>query len=163
MKQQEVLDEAKKSFDESAPVRDVVRKDREGAVYSPDVNLYQQADALKFWIQGVDVKDINGVDYSMFDFIIAGGGKFSPAAGMTHLDVVRNFYTSLFPFINTVINQFEVTRQELEGCLKNQQDIMDMYAQADMEKKIAEKFIEDNCHIKYHAYKEEVIAEINAT
>ena len=73
---------------------------------------------------------------------------------------MNHFYTALYPFINTIIEQYEFTRNEWEGAIQNQQEIMNMFADADEKSKIAYEFIKEaGLEDSFESYKKEFMAD----
>jgi len=121
----------------------------EQPVFFPKEEMLKLALEKKAWVACHPKDREMGVDYFMMDFIISGLTGFSPAEivknidkGVTsHLDLIKYFYSFMYPYLENVLIQYEFNRDNYALMRKEYTKYMKRIYNARMDEKIALEFI----------------------
>lgn len=101
--------------------------------------LYKECTEGKKMLLGE--KDDNGIDWTMFDFIIASIHPDEIEQNKSPLDDMKSFWTKFFPFLNHLIDDWELIGRNHADSIKEQDDMLREYCKVSEEYKWRKKWI----------------------
>jgi hypothetical protein len=148
-----------KGLKEVKDIGEVVYRAEEQKILSPKEEMLRTALKYKTWLYGETKDTLNGVDYTMYDFTLSGLSGFTPEKIQkckSDLDILRLFYSCLYPFIDQLVTQYEFCNINYNVMKKEYKPLIRQMSESVTDKKIALEYIESLGKLKeYETYEKD--------